>query len=372
MTNQALDALEEFSPDWVIPPGETIAELLADQSLTQKELAERMGSSTKFVNQLIAGKATLSEDTALKLEKVLGAGARFWINLESQYREGLARISELEKANGWTSWLTSIPVKDFMKAGILRNRRINISEKPQIVLELLKFFGVASPQDWEKSYGQLQLQFRRHNQRASNQAAVAAWLRLGELEAQEIETEPYNKKKFRAALDEIRGYTVSEPREWQHKLVTLCAQAGVALAFVPSIPKARVSGVARWLSADKALIQLSLYGKTNDKLWFTFFHEAAHILFHPKKEIFLDDFSPTSDVNSEEMEANNFARDFLIPQREAAELRVLKTVTDITSFANRLHIHPGIVVGRLQHDKLIGFNTLNHLKDKYEFVEDPS
>ena len=367
MTEQAF-ALERFEPDWVVAPGETIAEFLEEKSITQRELALRMGVTPKFVNHLLAGQAPISKETALKLERVLGGDARFWLRLELQYREGLARREELVEAEGWVSWLQGKPYKELMKVGLIPERRATKAEKPRIVLDLLRYFGAASPDDWNNTYASMQAQFRRTQTRASDDMAVAAWLRMGVQVAQKISTAPYSKKKFIQVLEEVRTFTVHDPSIWQHQLMDLCASAGVAVAFVPALPTSGVSGVARWMSSDKALIQLSLYGKSNDKLWFTFFHEAAHLLFHAKKSIFLDSLDAKADVDELEAEANKYARDVLIPPKWAKELSSLLGEDDIRRFANELGIHSGIVVGRMQYDRIIDFHQFNHLKDRYEFT----
>lgn len=73
------------------PPGATIKERLEDRGMSQKEFAARMGMSEKHISQLINGNVQLTNDTALKLEMVLGLPARFWNNLESIFREKLAK-----------------------------------------------------------------------------------------------------------------------------------------------------------------------------------------------------------------------------------------------------------------------------------------
>ena len=148
----------------------------------------------------------------------------------------------------------------------------------------------------------------------------------------------------------------------------LCWEAGVVFVLVPSINRAHVSGVARWLNAHKALIQLSLYGKTNDRFWFNFFHEAAHILLHDKENIFLDEWNSEESLKSEqERQADKWSREFLIPPEYEGELGKLKSETDVIYFAKRISIHPAIVVGRLQHDHLIDPSWMNALKVSLDF-----
>jgi HTH-type transcriptional regulator/antitoxin HigA len=143
---------------------------------------------------------------------------------------------------------------------------------------------------------------------------------------------------------------------------------------VPAIPRAHVSGVARWLGSTRPLIQLSLYGKTNDKFWFTFFHEAAHILLHAnskedKKSVFLDDSNTSRTDNTQECEANQWASDWLIPSRYVNSLSGLRSKMAVVDFARQIGVHPGIIVGRLQHDMLVDFSLMNDLKQSFRFKE---
>ncbi len=182
---------------------------------------------------------------------------------------------------------------------------------------------------------------------------------------------PFSKSKFEKQLHAIRHLTTEDLSEISEQLKERCLRSGVVLVFVPSIPKARVSGVARWLSRGRPLIQLSLFGKTNDKFWFTFFHESAHLLLHSddKNIIFLDNENQGKGGSEHEREANSWAENILVPQRYKPELFRLKTVDDVQKFAFKIDIHPGIVVGRLQKEKLISFDKMNGLKVPYEIPQ---
>jgi HTH-type transcriptional regulator/antitoxin HigA len=240
--------------------------------------------------------------------------------------------------------------------------------KPGIVRDLLHFFGVASPQEWKSFYGSMKVSFRRTREAQSDAGAIAAWLRCGEIEAERLNCPKYSKAKFERAVREIRNLTVTSLEEFAIPLQELCREAGVVLVFVPAIPRAHTSGVARWLSPHRALIQLSLYGKTNDRFWFTFFHEAAHILLHDKKDIFLDEWDGGEKLSSkQEEEADRWAREFLIPSKYDAKLPHLKSKDAVVEFAEQLSIHPGIVVGRLQHDGLIEPTWMNGLKASFRW-----
>ena len=140
----------------------------------------------------------------------------------------------------------------------------------------------------------------------------------------------------------------------------------MAVVLVPEIKGAPVSGAAKWLSPRKAMIGLNLRGKSNDRFWFSFFHEAGHLLLDSKKETYID-VDSTNDPR--EQQANQFAANFLIPPARAGELPRLHSSADVEAFARSIGLAPGIVVGRLQHDGTIGFHQLNGLKTWLEWTD---
>lgn len=360
--------IEAFAPDWASPPGETILDLMEERDWSQAELANRLGFSAKHLNQLVKGKVALTYETALKLERVLGSTAEFWMNRESQFRQQLARLEAEKTYSSWADWLDEIPVKELKKIGVVEDVRTSESNKAKLVEKLLAFFGVASPQEWKSYYGSMPASFRRTQENQSDNGAISAWLRLGEIQAESIDAPKYNRVKFERGVRVIREMTTHEPDVFLPAMKDVCLNAGVKLLIVKSIPRSHVSGVARWLNGHSPIIQLSLYGKTNDKFWFTFFHEAAHILLHSneKKLIFLDDVDFSS-RKEEEIEANGWAAELMIPPEFKYDLMSLRGEGDILDFSKRINIHPGIVVGRLQHENQISFGSaLNKLKESFE------
>ena len=363
-----------FAPDWVSPPGESILDMAEDRGWSQTELAQQLGYTEKHMSQLINGKVPLSVDAAHRLERVVGGSSEFWLSREANYQNHKTRIEAAQKHQSWVTWLDELPVKDLMEHGVIPKQKLLEKNKPILVESCLRFFGVASPDDWRNCYEGKQFSFRKSKVEQSNVGAISAWLRLGEQQAECTECPTYNKISFEKALREIRNFTGQQPSEFVPKIRSLLLDAGVMFILVPAIPRAHVSGVARWLGSTKALIQLSLYGKTNDKFWFTFFHEAAHILLHSgtkeeKKSIFLDDQNVSLSDSLEESEANSWARDWLIPLNSAHELFNLKSKVDVEIFATKVNVHPGIVVGRLQHEGFIQPSWMNDLKEKFDFTE---
>lgn len=185
---------------------------------------------------------------------------------------------------------------------------------------------------------------------------------------------PFDKSKFTLALKKIRKLTNKSPKIFEPQMKDLCREAGVALVFVPELKKMHISGVSRWISKDKALIILSLRHKKDDHFWFSFFHEAFHILLHGKKEIFVDNIVDNIHMgkNDEEKEADDYASEILIPMKKYREFLEKENFTriNIMTFAKEIDIAPGIIVGRLQHENIIWFNKCTDLKNTFKFKEE--
>ena len=351
----------EFKPDYAIPPGTTLREILEERGMSQSDLAMRAGITDKTVSQLVSGIAPLTYETAAKLEMVTGVPSSFWSARETRYRSTLLMREEQSRLASAEAWLTTVPVRELVERGEFEttpNRGI-------LVHRVLSFFGVSSVDAWNEVWLKPQVQFRGSKAQDSRPGYVAAWIRQGEIAASKIDCDPFDAKAFRAAVLEIRSLTMVLAQAAFDRAVELCRKAGVALVLVKEIPKASVSGAAKWVSKDKAVIMLSLKYKTDDQFWFSFFHEAGHILLHGKKQVFVDD--GVNGESDEEQAANQFARDLLIPAAHFRRLPHLKTKIDIRRFAAEMGVSPGIVVGRLQWEKFLPQSHCNDLKQKYQW-----
>lgn len=360
----------EYTPTTVTPPGGTIKDLLDEQGMTQAELAERMGRSTKFISNLVNGEATLSQKVALELERVLNVPVHFWNNREQQYREALARKEEHSRARSFVDWMRDcIPVRDMINFGWIDAKDDDAVQ----VKAVLGFFGVNSPEEWKSIWlnPETRAAFRKTLAFASEPGAVATWLRYGEQQARTMHCAPYKSSSFKQTLKEIRGLSHSPPDDFDQVMQEQCRKSGVALVFTPQVEGARISGATRWMGKSTPLIQMSLRYKTDDHFWFTFFHEAGHVLLHGKRDVFLEG-TEADEPMQKEQEADTFAANFLIP-RNAYNAFVEAdafTVSSVQDFAKEQSIAPGIIVGRLQHDGRLAWSThLNKLKRSLQWVE---
>jgi addiction module HigA family antidote len=357
----------KYVPDYLVTPGEVLEDYLGYAGITQAALANRTGLSKKTINEIVKAKSAITAETALKFERTLGRPAHFWSNLERQYQEDKVRLADKIQLEKDLQWLDMFPVNVMAKYGWIEK----FKEKVLQLDALLRFFAIASPQRWEAIWGhELQTAFRKKESSSKDAAVISAWLRKGEIDAQQQNCEPYDKQKFKNSLAEIRSLTkIDTPKIFVSKLESICTAAGIAVVFVPALPKLGIYGATRRLN-DKYIMQLSVYGKSNDQLWFTFFHEACHIIKHSHGELYIEGHGQE---NEKENEANAFARDMLIPPKELSNFLVSAykpTLTQIGKFAARIGIAPGIVVGRLQHDKIMPMSWGNDIKIRYEWVEE--
>ncbi len=248
-----------------------------------------------------------------------------------------------------------------------------IHGKAQQVEECLKYFAVSGVSAWREQYERPVAAYRAAPQLQRKPGAVSAWLRQGERQAALISCREFSAQEFELALVGIRELTQERSSaKFLPRLVDLCRQAGVAVVIAPTPRGCPVDGATKWLSTNRALILLSLRGQTDDKFWFTFFHEAAHLLKHGKRLTFLDTEGGLDD--REEQEANEFARDFLI-SKDAYLAFVSDPVFSaarIKRFALQQNISASVVVGRLQFDKHLPWSHLNVLKKKWVLGTGPS
>ena len=359
--------INEFKPDYAVHPGTVLEEILESQGLSKSEFAERAGLTPKTVSLIVTGKAHVTPENAVVFERVLGISAHIWSNLDVEYRLFCARQEDQKNQASAVEWSKRFPLTSLSQRKIIPPD-LNAEQK---AVALLRLFGVRDINAWDARYGNIHVAFRSSAAFESNYEAVVTWLRLAEIKAEKIQTKPYAALEFKNALHEIRKLTDSNPDIFGPKMQTLCNDCGVALVMLSELPKTRLSGATRWLS-NKALIAMSLRHKSNNHFWFTFFHEAAHIVKHGKKDVYVDVDNHRS--TKKEDEADKFAADFLIPVEKYNNFVSSThpfTIDMICQFAHSIGIAPGIVVGRLQHDNHLDYSCFNNLKVKFTLKEEP-
>lgn len=357
-----------FEPKTVSHPGETVLEYLDFHEWSQRDLARRTGITPKTISEICNGKAPVTPTTALAFENVFRRPAHLWLNLQRCYDEAEARQRQAIKSLAWAEWVQNFPIKE------MKRLQFSLPTGTTDVDAVLKFFGVSSPESWQTVWQDTAVAYRQTRVFKSRQESIAAWVREAELMAGELNVADYNEDRLRSSLESLRRLTRERADAIMDPIQSICASAGVAVVLIPELPQTCISGCARWLSDKRALVGLTLRYKTDDQLWYTFFHEIGHILLHKQKRSFvvdnaadhLGDRIVDPEMEQFEEEANRFAADTLIPPKALSDFLKTGTFTNesIFALAEQIGIGPGIVVGRLQHDGVLARHQGNAFKQK--------
>lgn len=351
-----------FNPTWYSPPGGTIRDVLWQRHWSVSEFAQRMQLGMERAAHLVQGLVPIDDTLAIQLSEVIGGSVEFWRNREQQYLTQVRRDPDQALDN----WLATVPVKDLIEFGWLP-KQLDKREG------LLRYFGIVSEGDWQNRYHSVASThaFRKSSAFSTKEGALAAWLRRGEVLAESYSLRAWNKSHFYEAVLRSKYLTRKKnPEDFVPELRELCAACGVALVIVRAPRGCAVSGAARLIDSDRALIQLSFRHLTDDQFWFTFFHEAAHLILHSTRRLFLD--TQQNDemyhVDQEELEANAFASEVIVPHSATESLERLRiTPKNVIRFAMEMGVSPGLVVGQLQYSKRIEHSRMNYLKRRFDW-----
>lgn len=342
-------------PARVLRPGRILRRELEARGWTQKDLAEIMGRPAQAISQIVRGQKQITPETALELAAAFGTSPALWLSLESNYRLFLARRESDGDQNeiARKSRLYALtPVAELTRRGWIQDR----PSLPELEREICAFLGIDSP-DQQPA---LVAGFRQTVTRDAEVAAQVAWVRRVELLVREQSVEPYNPGGAKAMVNELLSH--AESVEQISRVPHVLHRYGIHFAAVPHLSHTYLDGAAL-LVEERPVVALTLRYDRIDSFWFTLLHELAHIVAgHPG--IYLDNLDKT-DGDEVEEEANAIARDWLLDPGElrafVSETRPYFSRERITSFAQSQGRHPGIVLGRLQHEQLVPYANLRNL-----------
>lgn len=355
-----------WAPDWATHPGEHLAEYLEARDWSQAEFARLADLTPKLVSEIINGKNPVTPDTAIKLARVLGLKDYIWLGLQRDWDLHQARQKAMEVAPEQKSWLARFPIKELKAQKLLPDT----TSAGSLLDALLRLLGVGDPFAYVAKCKGFAVQHRQSRSFESSVDHVFTWLMLGEQRAREQNLPLFDESKFLKAVREIRKLTRETPAVFKPIMKRLCREAGVAVMFAKPLSQTRLFGSAWWIDGNqRAVIQMSLRMKTNDHFWWTFFHECGHIALHRGKN-FADDQNACGDGAEEE--ADRWAEAIIYGHNRLPVILANppKSEAGVCRLADGLDLHPGIIVGMLQHYGHIRFSNLNHLKAKFEWADE--
>lgn len=354
----------EFTPDWFSKPGDSLRGLMLRRSINAQEVAHHLDGGMKTLRGLLDGSNPIDSDHASVLAEAVGGTISFWLKRQEQYEAALERAVDRAAAVEADDWLL-LPVPGGKPRG-----RLTQEKKRDEVRRRLRFFNVGTIDAWQARYGKIctSTMFRTSTAFDSDDGAVLMWLRDGELSSDLVSTRPWDADNLQDRLDSIRKLSkLRQPEVFLPKLKELCAEAGVAVVAKRAPPGCRASGASRLVAPDKAMILLSFRGLSDDKFWFTVFHELGHLILHGAKT-FVDSDMNGDDLDESENEANEFASRMIVPEERAEEFRSLPAdKTKMIRFSGKAGVSVGLLVGQMQHRKMIRPDQMNYLKRHWKW-----
>ena len=356
-------SLETFAPRWASPPGATLQDVLDERQMTFAQLATRLQVSPQVLDGLLSGATPITVGLARRLAEAVGATVEFWLVRDAQYREDLRRV-ECDK------WTETLPISQMVSMGWIAKP----SDWKERITACLNFFKLEDLREWDRRSEPIlhSAYFRSSATGTKNLASVLAWMRQGEIVTSGQTLNPWRADVFKEALQDVRRLTrEKDPAKFIPRLTHICNNSGVAFAVLKTPRHCPVSGVSTIVDESRPTIILSARHLSDDHLWFTFFHEAAHLLLHDAREPYIDDDDELQGKSPDtaEREANSLAEQLLVTEKLGLQDKRTPSHREVIRAAQQLGIAPGIIVGQLQHHRRASYDALNGLKRRYKWVE---
>lgn len=346
----------EIGTGVIHPPGYFIERELIKRHWSQADLAAVLQRPLPTVNEIIRGKKAITPEMALALGSAFTTSADLWAHREAAYRLSLVKNAPDDDTARKARLFESAPIKDMQRRGWIS---AEAQDAESLERELNTFFKT-----------EILAVARQTNPAAEFSNAQRAWLCRGATLAANVNTRPYSKANLLASMPKLRKLAAAPERAARAPI--MLAELGVRLVIVEDLPRTKIDGAAFFLQNDprKPVILLSLRLDRMETAWHTLGHEIQHIIRE-------DSFSLDSDIvgkdravlhNEMETAADEGSGNWLIPRDEVLSF-ITRTKPHhprerIIQFANRMEIHPAVVVGQLHHYGAIGWEKNNDLCPK--------
>lgn len=335
-------------------PGDVLRAELAKKGWTQAELARIIQRPLPTINEIIQGKKSITPEMAVVLGVAFGNGAKFWGQLDLDYRLALIPHDSADVERRLRLHAVA-PIKEMEKRGWIRP---NLSDDV-LEQELQKFFGVSSL-DEDPVFS---VAARKADRLGELTPLQKAWCARARQMAIALPVKAFDRTKVAATERRLRQLA-AYPKEARHVASTL-AECGIRFVVIETLTGGKIDGAAFWLDEQSPVIAVSVCHDRVDSFWFTLMHEFAHICagdaVSVDDDLTGDSYKPSEMKEDMERRADDAAANSLIPHAELTSFvrRVspLYSKERIVQFAHRIKIHPGIIVGQLQHRGEIGYSA---------------
>lgn len=334
----------------VFPPGEFIKEELEARGWTQNDLAEVLGRPTRLVNELISGKRGITPETAKGLACAFATSAQLWMNLESTYR-----LFKSETEHDIVARRAALYTKAPIRSMIRRNWIESSKSIETMESNLDRFFTKNKIKEDSHSFAYAARKATPHDDLTIEQNA---WLHRAHHLAKAMPAKAFSQPKLKEALDKIK-LLLFEAEEIG-KVAGILSDCGIRFLIIEPLPQSKIDGAVFWLG-NSPVVVLSLRYDRIDYFWYTLMHELGHVKNEDGKNndnLALDIDLPgnqekTKDKLNYEGMADRFASNYLVPKASFDDFIAKTSPTyskrKIIGFANRIKVHPGIIVGQIHY-----------------------
>ena len=357
----------EYNGVYAFHPGYYVRETLESMETSQAEFATRMGTTAKTVSMLIAGKCRLSVEMAQKLSAMTGTSVDVWLNLQKAYDEKIFEIERQRELDAQKDIARLIDYSFFVKVAKLPEEK-TVEGK---IVNLCSYLHVADLRVLCEPDFLVNFRSGVKSFEQKNLINARAWVQTALNVAQGKPIKPFSAERLRDYLPEIRGMTLQKPAIFLPRLKYIFADCGVSFVLLPHLKNSGINGAVKWVTPERVVLAINDRRFYADTFWFSLFHEIRHVFQKKVKKVFVSLNASLGELDGElEADADSFAQNYLIP---SVEYRAFIngpqiSLQRIRAFAESISIHPGIVVGRLQHDGCIQRSHCNALKERYKIV----
>ena len=342
----------------IMKPGDKIREELRVRDMLQKEFATRMGLTEKHVSKLINGEVQLTVDVAVRLETVLGVPAAQWNAMEASYREALIRKEYEAGMEAEIDLAQCIPYGEMAGLGWVSPAR-TMKEK---VANLRAFFELTDLTLIDTVINE-NIACHKLNVWSKEDMTLLTWIQAARRSAQGNEAGPLNAKEIEKMAGKLRGWTKEKPAVFLPKLMESLSKNGILLVFLPRIKGLFVQSVS-FQVGNKVIIAMTAKKMDDNEFWMRLTRELAHVyLGHVWQE------SGTNE--QDEVDATTWAKNLLLPRKKFDAFVEAGSYTEKSTlqYAEKQGVAPGIVIGRMQREGMIGSAALNRLKANYDLTK---
>lgn len=342
-------------------PGYYVADIIEDMQISQAEFAVRMGTTTKTISCLVNGQINLSNDLAKKLSVMTGTSVDVWLNLQKAYDKKMIEVQQLQEFQEQVKLADYLDYKYFVRNAGLPDT----DSKTERVANLCKWLKVANLKNMiEVDYcvGNVIIQAEKINSKAWVQSAINI--------SYADQVKKFSLQRLNAYMKYFRAMTIQKPENFLPEIRNMLAESGVKYVLLPSLKNSNVNSVVKWMSKDNALLAMNSDKNTVDCFWVSFFSNIKLIQQKKIKRVFINGRETDMCEENEQLqqEVRNFADNCLIAPSEWDKFSPTKNTSDteIVNFAKSIQIHPGIVAGRMNRDRLLSKKRYLYLNECYD------